>query len=493
MTFVPQAGTPLADVPPAGDAAELLTIADDAPGHARALSSPPRSTSTASAVSSGASTPAPTSSPRSCRPTVGLAGVSQAELDIDEGYRTVAGVLPHLDRLGLRAAHGGRVSRPGWRRRVHARGPRGEDAPGRRRQAAGHRGRLPGRQGRLGDRARGPARGAAGRGPRRPRTWSRTSPPTRRSRAALVTACDAVLPACEDLATLAWLAEHVPGLGRAAALRPGRYRVTRSPSWPRSGCSPSSTCRGRRRGRPAAFRPWSSRARPAAARASRWSHDEAELDAARRALEAAGHERRSSRSTWPARRSRSRCWPGAAAPCRCRSPASSSTPPTTASAWWRRWARPGPEGLRPPAPTARAPGTRRAARHAGTPSTPSAVRLAEGLGLRGLMDVEVMVRGARAQGARDRRPPAQPDADRGVLVERPQHRRAAARDRAPRRAAARSTARRGAPACTSTSALATVCWRCSASTSWGAPAPLRLVAGFFGADEALTDYAPGAP
>ena len=37
-------------------------------------------------------------------PTVGLAGVSQAELDIDEGYRTVHGVLPHLERLGLRPA-----------------------------------------------------------------------------------------------------------------------------------------------------------------------------------------------------------------------------------------------------------------------------------------------------------------------------------------------------------------------------------------------------
>ena len=37
-------------------------------------------------------------------PTVGLAGVSQAELDIDEGYRTVHGVLPHLQRLGLRPA-----------------------------------------------------------------------------------------------------------------------------------------------------------------------------------------------------------------------------------------------------------------------------------------------------------------------------------------------------------------------------------------------------
>ena len=37
-------------------------------------------------------------------PTVGLAGVSQAELDIDEGFRTVHGVLPHLERLGLRPA-----------------------------------------------------------------------------------------------------------------------------------------------------------------------------------------------------------------------------------------------------------------------------------------------------------------------------------------------------------------------------------------------------
>ena len=37
-------------------------------------------------------------------PTTGLAGVSQAELDIEGGHRTVHGVLPHLSRLGLRAA-----------------------------------------------------------------------------------------------------------------------------------------------------------------------------------------------------------------------------------------------------------------------------------------------------------------------------------------------------------------------------------------------------
>ena len=50
-------------------------------------------------------------------PTVGLAGVSQAELDIDEGYRTVHRVLPHLERLGLRPAGRGRVPRADGARR----------------------------------------------------------------------------------------------------------------------------------------------------------------------------------------------------------------------------------------------------------------------------------------------------------------------------------------------------------------------------------------
>jgi methylornithine synthase len=102
MTFVPQAGTPLADVQTAGDEAELLTIAtlrlamphalipasldvDGIRGLERRLKAG------ANVVTS------------IVPPTVGLAGVSQAELDIDEGHRTVAGVLPHLARLGLRA------------------------------------------------------------------------------------------------------------------------------------------------------------------------------------------------------------------------------------------------------------------------------------------------------------------------------------------------------------------------------------------------------
>jgi methylornithine synthase len=101
MTFVPQAGTPLADVPSAGDEAELLTIAT------MRLAMPPslipasldvdgirglerRLNAGANVVTS------------IVPPTVGLAGVSQAELDIDEGQRTVASVLPRLARLGLR-------------------------------------------------------------------------------------------------------------------------------------------------------------------------------------------------------------------------------------------------------------------------------------------------------------------------------------------------------------------------------------------------------
>jgi methylornithine synthase len=103
MTFVPQAGTPLADVRPAGDADELLTIA------AMRLAMPERFipasldvdgiAGLARRLQAGADVVTSI-----VPPTVGLAGVSQAELDIDEGYRTVHGVLPHLARLGLRPA-----------------------------------------------------------------------------------------------------------------------------------------------------------------------------------------------------------------------------------------------------------------------------------------------------------------------------------------------------------------------------------------------------
>jgi methylornithine synthase len=118
MTFVPQSGTPLADVAPLGDEAELLTIATMrlAMPHALIPASldvdgihglERRLNAGANVVTS------------IVPPTVGLAGVSQAELDIDEGLRTVAGVLPHLARLGLRP---GTVDEyRGWLAAAHAR------------------------------------------------------------------------------------------------------------------------------------------------------------------------------------------------------------------------------------------------------------------------------------------------------------------------------------------------------------------------------------
>jgi methylornithine synthase len=103
MTFVPQAGTPLSGVTPTGDADELLTIA------AMRLAMPerliPASLDVDGIAGLGRRLQAGANVVTSIvPPTVGLAGVSQAELDIDEGHRTVHGVLPHLGPLGLRAA-----------------------------------------------------------------------------------------------------------------------------------------------------------------------------------------------------------------------------------------------------------------------------------------------------------------------------------------------------------------------------------------------------
>jgi methylornithine synthase len=103
MTFVPQAGTPLEDVVPAGDADELLTIAT------MRLAMPDRLIPASLDVDGIAGLERRLQAGANVvtsivPPSVGLAGVSQAELDIDEGYRTVHGVLPHLERLGLRPA-----------------------------------------------------------------------------------------------------------------------------------------------------------------------------------------------------------------------------------------------------------------------------------------------------------------------------------------------------------------------------------------------------
>jgi methylornithine synthase len=103
MTFVPQAGTPLEAVRASGDADELLTIA------CLRLAMPDRFIPASLDVDGIAGLERRLQAGANVvtsivPPTVGLAGVSQAELDIDEGYRTVLGVLPHLERLGLRPA-----------------------------------------------------------------------------------------------------------------------------------------------------------------------------------------------------------------------------------------------------------------------------------------------------------------------------------------------------------------------------------------------------
>jgi methylornithine synthase len=106
MTFVPQRGTPLAHVRPAGRLGELVTIATmrlamperlipaslDVDGIAGLE---PRVAAGANVVTS------------IVPPALGLAGVSQSELDIDAGLRTAGEVGSRLAAMGLRAATAG--------------------------------------------------------------------------------------------------------------------------------------------------------------------------------------------------------------------------------------------------------------------------------------------------------------------------------------------------------------------------------------------------
>ncbi|HUK76181.1 MAG TPA: radical SAM protein [Thermoleophilia bacterium] len=103
MTFVPQPGTPLADTPPSGRLAELVTIAT------MRLAMPDRLIPASldvdgiagleSRIAAGANVVTSLVPPHS-----GLAGVSQSELDIDEGLRTAPVVTGRLAAAGLRVA-----------------------------------------------------------------------------------------------------------------------------------------------------------------------------------------------------------------------------------------------------------------------------------------------------------------------------------------------------------------------------------------------------
>ena len=103
MTFVPQKGTPLADAHTGGSVNELLNIAVMRLLYPDKLI--PASLDVEGLVGledrlmAGANVITSLIPPKT-----GLAGVSQSELDIDDGSRSVDGVLPKLKKCGLRLA-----------------------------------------------------------------------------------------------------------------------------------------------------------------------------------------------------------------------------------------------------------------------------------------------------------------------------------------------------------------------------------------------------
>ncbi len=303
----------------------------------------------------------------------------------------------------------------------------------------------------------------------------------------LVTSCDAVLPACEDESTLAWLAERVPAWDVPLLFDLEAYRVTASKlasrdlfeeldvprprSWPACGF-------------PVVVKPSSSSGSEGVVLA----HDDEQLDHARRGLEGAGYEVVVEEYVpGPSLSLEVLAWGGDAVPLQvtglefdaafdCKrvvAPVGVAAGQPAASGWG---------GARP----------WDAAVSAGvlTAFDDVSVRVAEGLGLNGLMDVEVMVGDDEPKLLEiDARLPSQtPTAiywSSGLNIVELLFRtvRDAAPpvvDRAPRRACVYQHVR------ASQGMLEVI-----GEHVMGAAGPLRLVPGFFGADEALTDYEPG--
>ncbi len=105
----------------------------------------------------------------------------------------------------------------------------------------------------------------------------------------LVTSCDAVLPACEDEPTLAWLAERVPAWDVPLLFDLEAYRVTASKLASRDLFEELDVPRPREWpgcGFPVVVKPSTASGSEGVVVA----HDEAELDDARRELERDGHE-----------------------------------------------------------------------------------------------------------------------------------------------------------------------------------------------------------
>lgn len=304
----------------------------------------------------------------------------------------------------------------------------------------------------------------------------------------LVTACDAVLPACEDEPTLAWLADRVPGWGVPLLFDLDAYRVTASKL--------ASRCLFAELGVP---RPgdWPACGFPAVVKPSSASgsegvvvvHDEDELAAARRELERGGHDVVVEEYVaGPSLSLEVLAWGGRAIPLQV------TGLEFDAAYDCKRVVAPVGEAAAGEAPPvgpggacdwecAVAPGVLDALDAAG-------VQIAEGLGLNGLMDVEVMVSGPEPRLLEiDARLPSQtPTAvywSSGLnIVE----------------LLAQTVLRGGPPAVDRTAARACVYQHVRAARGilevlgehvMSASGPLRLIPGFFGADEALTDYASG--
>ena len=304
----------------------------------------------------------------------------------------------------------------------------------------------------------------------------------------LVTSCDAVLPACEDEPTLAWLSGRVPAWGVPLLFDLDAYRVTASKlasrrlfaqlevplpgEWPACGF-------------PVVVKPSTASGSEGVVVA----HDEAEMEAARRALENCGHEVVVEEYVaGPSLSLEVLAWGGRAVPLQvtglefdaaydCRRVVA-----PVGEAAGREAAPAGPGGACD-WEAAVAPGVLDALDAAG-------VRIAEGLGLNGLMDVEVMVCGGQPRLLEiDARLPSQtPTAvywSSGLNIV----------------ALLAETVRREAPPVVDrTARRACVYQHVRAARGMldvlgehvmGSAGPLRLVPGFFGADEALTDYEPG--
>jgi len=306
---------------------------------------------------------------------------------------------------------------------------------------------------------------------------------------ALVTACDAVLPACEELATLEWLAERVPVWDVPLLFDLDAYRVSESKLASQKLFAELDVPRPL---------PWPSCGFPAVVKPDSASgsegvsvvEDEGELAAALARLAAGGHRPMVEEYVaGPSLSLEVLAWDGRAVPLQV------TGLEFDALYDCKRVVAPvGEAGAGEP--SAAGPGGSCAWDRAVAPGTlaafeAAAVRLAAGLGLNGLMDIEVMVRGAEPKVLEiDARLPSQtPTAvywSCGLNIVELLHDTARGGappwvDRMPRRACVYQHVH-------AHDGLLEV----AGEHVMGSAAPLQLVEGFFGVDEALTDYRPGA-